>query len=60
MAAGPKDKQRVELHPVEGGRVLTPLTREEIYVEEETLWLKAQEDVLAKVWENDEDAAYAD
>lgn len=27
--------QRVELHPVKGGRVLTPLTREEIYAEDD-------------------------
>ena len=25
------DSQRVNIHPVQGGRVLTPLTREEIY-----------------------------
>ena len=27
--------QRVELHPVKGGRVLTPLTREEIYADDD-------------------------
>ncbi len=28
-------KKRVKLHPVKGGRVLTPLTREEIYAEDD-------------------------
>ena len=28
-------KRRVELHPVKGGRVLTPLTREDIYADDD-------------------------
>ncbi len=28
-------KKRIELHPVKGGRVLTPLTREEIYADDD-------------------------
>lgn len=48
MAADPKDKQRVT----------TPLAQDEDCTEDSTLWLVAQEQVLAKVWNNEEDAEY--
>jgi hypothetical protein len=63
MAVDPRDKQRVEL-PIFEGQIIGTLSREEIYADDEadetTLWLAAQEQVLAKVWDNDEDAEYDD
>ncbi len=56
---GEKDHKRVE-RGVRAGTVYGTLSRQEIYEADSALWLAVQEETLAKVWDNDEDAEYDD